>query len=241
MSATEKLAISLPKDLIEKLRRAKDEGRIESVSGHIADLLRREDDWRDARATLDRIFERCPGPGSQALRLGPAGSRRGRRARQVIGGRILDTSALLQAARGTPYMQALLYISHEHLITLVIPAPCLADALARLKDAEQQARLFDLLKSPMAKVAQFGTAEATGTGLLRADALPARASTGAAHARVPSPPTVATARGERPAGPDPCHASRGGDRNRCPDPGWLRGAASMWPGTRVRVPGHNQA
>ena len=33
MSATEKLAISLPKDLIDKLRRAKDEGRIESVSG----------------------------------------------------------------------------------------------------------------------------------------------------------------------------------------------------------------
>jgi hypothetical protein len=62
MSATEKLAISLPKDLIDKLRRAKDEGRIESVSGYIAELLRREDDWRDARATLDRIFERCPGP-----------------------------------------------------------------------------------------------------------------------------------------------------------------------------------
>jgi hypothetical protein len=62
MSATEKLAISLPKDLIEKLRRAKDEGRIDSVSGYIAELLRREDDWRDARATLDRIFERCPGP-----------------------------------------------------------------------------------------------------------------------------------------------------------------------------------
>lgn len=78
MSATEKLAISLPKDLIEKLRRAKDEGRIDSVSGHIADLLRREDDWRDARATLDRIFERCPGPEAkhfawarQALGVGP--------------------------------------------------------------------------------------------------------------------------------------------------------------------------
>src|SRR5262249_25488947 len=84
--------------------------------------------------------------------------------------------------RGTPYMQALLYISHEHLITLIIPAPCLADALARLKDPEQQARLFDLLKSPMAKVAQFGAAEATGSGLLRSSALPARASTGAAHA-----------------------------------------------------------
>jgi Arc/MetJ-type ribon-helix-helix transcriptional regulator len=62
MSATEKLAISLPKDLIEKLRRAREEGRIESVSGHIADLLRREDDWLDARATLDRIYESCPEP-----------------------------------------------------------------------------------------------------------------------------------------------------------------------------------
>jgi hypothetical protein len=99
----------------------------------------------------------------------------------VIGGRILDTSALVQAARGTPYMQALLYVSHEMLITLLIPAPCLADALAGIDDPEQQARLFDLLKSPIAKVAQFGAAEATGTGLLRAGALPARASTGAAH------------------------------------------------------------
>ena len=78
MSATEKLAISLPKDLIEKLRRAKDEGRIDSVSGHIAELLRREDDGRDARATLDRIFERCPGPEAKhyawarrALGVGP--------------------------------------------------------------------------------------------------------------------------------------------------------------------------
>ena len=78
MSTTEKLAISLPKDLIEKLRRAKDEGQIDSVSGHIAELLRREDDWRDARATLDRIFERCPGPEAKhyawarrALGVGP--------------------------------------------------------------------------------------------------------------------------------------------------------------------------
>ncbi|HEV2373344.1 MAG TPA: hypothetical protein VGS19_14365 [Streptosporangiaceae bacterium] len=102
----------------------------------------------------------------------------------MIGGRILDTSALLQAARGTPYMQALLYVSHEHLITLVIPAPCLAEALSRLSDPQQQARLFDLIKSPIASVAQFGAPEATGTGLLRANALPARASTGAAHAAI---------------------------------------------------------
>jgi Arc/MetJ-type ribon-helix-helix transcriptional regulator len=62
MPPTEKLAISLPKDLIDRLRLARDEGRIDSVSGYIAELLRREDDWRDARTTLDRIYERCPGP-----------------------------------------------------------------------------------------------------------------------------------------------------------------------------------
>jgi hypothetical protein len=100
----------------------------------------------------------------------------------VIGGRILDTSALVQAARGTPYMQALLYISHEHLIPLIIPAPCLADALAGLNDPEQQARLFDLVRSPIAKVAQLGATEATGTGLMRATARPAQASTSSAHA-----------------------------------------------------------
>jgi Arc/MetJ-type ribon-helix-helix transcriptional regulator len=62
MSAMEKLAISLPRDLVEKLRQAKREGRIESVSGHIAELLRREDDWRDARTAIARIFAGCPGP-----------------------------------------------------------------------------------------------------------------------------------------------------------------------------------
>ena len=129
----------------------------------------------------------------------------------MIGGRILDTSALLQAAQGTPYMQALLYISHEHLITLVIPAPCLADALARLRDPEQQARLFDLLKSPIAHVEEFGTAEATGTGLLRSNALPARASTRGGACRVPGGrPWLAC--GERPPRPDPRHAPGCGDR-----------------------------
>jgi hypothetical protein len=62
MSATEKLAISLPRDLVNRLRQAKLEGRIASVSGHIAELLRREEDWQDARATIDRIFADCPGP-----------------------------------------------------------------------------------------------------------------------------------------------------------------------------------
>ena len=53
-------------------------GNADSVSGYIADLLRREDDWRDARATLDRMFERCPDPEAkhyawarQVLGVGP--------------------------------------------------------------------------------------------------------------------------------------------------------------------------
>ena len=119
-------------------------------------------------------------------------------------------SALVQAARGTPYMQALLYISHEHLIPLVIPAPCLADALAGLDDPQQQARLFDLVRSPIAKVAQFGATEATGTGLMRAGARPARASTSCAYAAY-----LAADRGwpvVSAAGPDPGHEPQCGDR-----------------------------
>jgi hypothetical protein len=100
----------------------------------------------------------------------------------VIGGRILDTSALVQAARGRPYMQALLYVSHEHLIMLVVPAPCLADALASLDDPEDQARLFDLLRSPIAKVVHFGETEARGTGLLRSGSTPKGVGTASAHA-----------------------------------------------------------
>lgn len=100
----------------------------------------------------------------------------------MIGGRILDTSALVQAARGRPYMQALLYISHEHLIMLVIPAPCLSDALATLDDPEDQARLFDLLRSPIATVARFGETEARGTGLLRSGTASNGAGTACAHA-----------------------------------------------------------
>jgi hypothetical protein len=100
----------------------------------------------------------------------------------VIGGRILDTSALVQAARGRPYMQALLYVSHELLIMLVVPAPCLADALASLDDPEDQARLFDLLRSPIAKVVQFGEPEARGTGLLRSGSPPKGVGTASAHA-----------------------------------------------------------
>ncbi len=38
------------------------------------------------------------------------------------------------------------------------------------------------MRSPIAKVVQFGVTEATGTGLMRASARQARASTSSAHA-----------------------------------------------------------
>ena len=79
-------------------------------------------------------------------------------------------------------MQALLYISHEHLIMLVIPAPCLADALASLDDPEDQERLFDLLRSPIARMAPFGETEARGTGLLRSGSYPGGSRPGQASA-----------------------------------------------------------
>ncbi|WP_194918220.1 hypothetical protein [Catenulispora rubra] len=56
MAETEKLAISLPADLIAELREKKDLGEINSVSGHIADLLRREQEATDVQAVFSRLF-----------------------------------------------------------------------------------------------------------------------------------------------------------------------------------------
>jgi hypothetical protein len=64
---TKKTAISLPKDLLEYLEARRDAGEIPSLSGHIADLLQREQQATEVDATLARLFpgER-PGPGHQA-------------------------------------------------------------------------------------------------------------------------------------------------------------------------------
>ncbi len=78
MPAPDKIPSNFSKDLADRLRRARDEGRMDAFTGQIADLLRREDDWRDARAKLDHLFERCPGPEAKhfawarsALGVGP--------------------------------------------------------------------------------------------------------------------------------------------------------------------------
>ena len=56
MAETEKLAISLPTDLIADLREKKAAGEIGSVSGHIADLLRREQEANDVQGVFSRLF-----------------------------------------------------------------------------------------------------------------------------------------------------------------------------------------
>ena len=67
MAETEKLAISLPSDLIADLRGKKDTGEINSVSGHIAELLRREQEANDVQAVFSRLFGDDPRPGPEHL------------------------------------------------------------------------------------------------------------------------------------------------------------------------------
>lgn len=51
-----KIAISLPRELWEHLEADRSAGRIESISGHISGLLRRERAAADVEATLQHLF-----------------------------------------------------------------------------------------------------------------------------------------------------------------------------------------
>ncbi|RMI45156.1 hypothetical protein [Streptomyces triticirhizae] len=57
-----KTAISLPEDQLMRLKAAEAAGRIPSVSGHIQELLRREEETAEVDETLRRLFgEQLPG------------------------------------------------------------------------------------------------------------------------------------------------------------------------------------
>ncbi|MDT0310180.1 hypothetical protein RM780_24965 [Streptomyces sp. DSM 44917] len=58
-----KTAISLPEDQLRRLKDAEAAGRIPSVSGHIQELLRRDEEAAEVAETLRRLFgdERSPG------------------------------------------------------------------------------------------------------------------------------------------------------------------------------------
>ncbi|TNM33433.1 hypothetical protein [Streptomyces sedi] len=57
-----KTAISLPEDQLMRLKAAEAAGRIPSVSGHIQELLRREEETAEVDETLRRLFgDQLPG------------------------------------------------------------------------------------------------------------------------------------------------------------------------------------
>jgi len=97
----------------------------------------------------------------------------------VIGGRILDTTALTAAARGSLYMQALLSIAHQRVIPLLVPSTALSDAYADLKPDAAHA-LSAIIQFPLLTVAALDEADARGAGLLRSN-LDSEAGTAAGH------------------------------------------------------------
>lgn len=86
----------------------------------------------------------------------------------MIGGRILDTTALVAAARGSLYMQALLSTAHQRVIPLLVPTTALADAFAELKPDATQA-LAAIAQFPLITLAPLDEADARGSGILRAN------------------------------------------------------------------------
>ncbi|GHH54807.1 hypothetical protein [Streptomyces candidus] len=97
----------------------------------------------------------------------------------MIGGRILDTTALAAAARGSLYMQALLSIAHQRVIPLLAPSTALSDAYASLKPDAAHA-LSAILRFPLLTVAALDEADARGAGLLRSN-VDTGAGTAAGH------------------------------------------------------------
>ncbi|MDT0346243.1 hypothetical protein [Streptomyces litchfieldiae] len=57
-----KTAISLPEEQLRRLKAAEAAGRIPSVSGHIQELLRRDEELAEVGETLRRLFgDETPG------------------------------------------------------------------------------------------------------------------------------------------------------------------------------------
>ncbi|MEU3218704.1 hypothetical protein [Streptomyces sp. NPDC006971] len=97
----------------------------------------------------------------------------------MIGGRILDTTALTAAARGSLYMQAMLSVAHQRVIPLLVPSTALSDAYADLKPDAAHA-LSAIVQFPLLTVAALDEADARGAGLLRSN-LDSEAGTTAGH------------------------------------------------------------
>ena len=84
MTVTEKIAVSLPRGLASRARRAVREGRAASVSAYVARALEEQTKLDDLAALLDEMLAASGGPMTPAERrtadrqLGPAARRRRR-------------------------------------------------------------------------------------------------------------------------------------------------------------------
>ncbi|WP_297659278.1 hypothetical protein [Pseudonocardia sp.] len=86
----------------------------------------------------------------------------------MIGGRVLDSTALAAFAVGRPvYMRALVWAAVEENIVLAIPSAALGRAWALL-DPEHHAALQVLLNLPNIVIDELSTASALESGLLMA-------------------------------------------------------------------------
>ncbi|MEO3753479.1 hypothetical protein [Streptomyces sp. B6B3] len=94
-----------------------------------------------------------------------------------IGGRILDTTALITAARGDLYMRALFSLAHRRVIPLLAPATCVADASAALHPHGRDA-LTAILRFPLVTLAGLDESQAVGSGILRSAHRPVATTAG---------------------------------------------------------------
>ncbi|MFC5995357.1 hypothetical protein ACFQE5_14175 [Pseudonocardia hispaniensis] len=86
----------------------------------------------------------------------------------MIGGRVLDATALAAFATGRPvYMRALVWAAVEENLVLAIPSAALGRAWALL-DPEQHPALQVLLGLPITVIDELGPAAAQESGLLMA-------------------------------------------------------------------------
>jgi hypothetical protein len=88
----------------------------------------------------------------------------------MIGGRVLDSSALVDAATGKSiYVRALVQTAVQHGIVLAVPTAALTTAWAAVTDRERP-RLEVLLDTPVTVIDVLDRAAARDTGLLLAKA-----------------------------------------------------------------------
>ncbi|WP_194918221.1 hypothetical protein [Catenulispora rubra] len=98
----------------------------------------------------------------------------------LMGGRVLDSSALAQAAAGSLYMRALFETARQRMIQLLVPATALSDAIAETESPAGRELLQLVARFPMVTVKALDESDALASGLLRAERLPT-ASTSAGH------------------------------------------------------------